>query len=48
MSETVRVAPSSLHNRWTWPRSLQHFEFVLALAAVAGLWQLASVIARAA
>jgi len=47
MSETVRIAPSSsLRKRWSWPRSLQHFEFVLALAAVAGLWQLASVIAN--
>src|SRR5436305_2044572 len=47
MSETVRVAPSpSVRGRWAWPRSLQHFEFVLALAAVGGLWQLASVVAH--
>ena len=46
MSETLRVAPSSLRSRWVWPRYLRHCEFVVALAAVAGLWQLASIVAN--
>ena len=47
MSEAARAARlSSAPSGWAWPRYLKHFEFVPALLAVGGLWQIASVIAH--